>query len=295
MKGKYRLYLVSAAAAGIFILSGLLSAGLVEEDLKPGSSGQKASSSSFEDELIKVMGGDVPDGRSVAELLGPLPSDTVFRRLDSLSPSRFATIYELADRSKKRVMRDLCRARLRELSRREVVSKSGVAALLGKEGAGLPGSEFFEIPAIPGESYRALLDYMEYSAKSAGGAGYSMDKESRKLLERSLRVSLAISTREGRAQYRDFDLVWAAVRREYVCAQEGERKQLGAGMLWLYRQLRRACGMEWLPPVSSELDKRISEEGGALFLSARKESAALPPSLAVITRWRCESKSSADR
>ncbi|MFO8055871.1 MAG: hypothetical protein R6V10_01065 [bacterium] len=274
-----------ATALFIFVLSGFLCAGLVEEDL--GGEDKPSQPGSSWERLISIMGGEVPAGRSVQDVLGPLPSDTVYRRLDSLTPSGFVTAHELAGQAKRRVMSDLARARLRELSRRGEVSRSDVDLLLGAEGSGLPGSEFFGIPSVPAEAYEALLDYLEYGAELAAGPGYAWDNDSRERLDRSLQASLAVSTRQTRRQYRDFDLVFAIVRREYVCADEDKKKEMRAGMLWLYHQLRGAAGMEWLPAVSPELEERIRKEAGSLFMSARKESASLPATVGVLTRWRC--------
>ncbi len=274
------------------VFSCFLNAGLMEEDLTgQDTSGPPSRKPTPWEEVVRIMGGDVPQGRNVADILSPLPSDTTTRRMDSLGPQRFVNIYELADRQVKRVMRDISRARLRELSRRGKIKQKNVALLLGAETGGLEGSEFFDVPPVPGGSFQALLDYVEYGALLAGGRGYTLDKADRDRLSRSLKISLAASARQTRRQYRDFDLVWSIVRREHVCAGEQERKEQVPGMLWLYHQLWKTGSIQWLPPVSAEMEERISNEGGALFLSARQESAAMPSSLAVVCRWRCEGAS----
>jgi|GEM_PF-5509410 len=270
------------------VFSCFLNAGLMEEDLTgQDTSGSRSRKLSPWEEVAKIMGGRVPQGRSVADILGPLPSDTITRRMDSLGPERFINVYELADRPVKRVMRDISRARLRELSRRGEAQKNDVELLLGAETGGIAGSEFFDVPPVPGESFKALVDYMEYGAELVGGRGYILDEEDRGRLSRSLKISLAASTRQTRRQYRDFDLVWAIVRRKHVCAGEQEREKQVPGMLWLYHQLWRTGGIQWLPSVSPDMEERVRKEGGALFLSARQESASMPSSLAVLCRWRC--------
>jgi hypothetical protein len=255
--------------------------------LKGGPADMTAPDDSSWIELMSTLGAKVPEGKKISELFGPLPGETTLSRVGALTPARFMEKYRASDDWTRLVMKRFARARLRELGRRGALNRDAVDAALGPEPAGVAGSRFFGIVEIPQESYHALISYIEFAAQSVPGSAYKPSEENRKKIDRALQVSLAISSMEGRLQYRDFDVVWSDLLMKLSCAGKAGEGALGPGILWLYAQVRAPAGLEFLPALPPDLQKKVDQEGGRLFTSAREASRNMPPSLAALTQWRC--------
>jgi hypothetical protein len=237
-------------------------------------------------EVLTLTGAKLPEGTPVAELLGPLPGDSALAASGCLPPAAWAEKYQRADEGSRRDMRRVTVARLRDLGRWGLVKPAGVDQLLGREGPGARGSEFFGIPPIPGDAYRALVYYIEYAAARVPGGGYSASEADAARIDRALQAALALSSPEVRAQYHDFDVVWSNVMKDLDCAGP-KKSELLPGVLWLYAQLRTSVGLDFLPAVPPDLQKKVDQESGKLFTAAREEAASLPDSLAALTCWQC--------
>lgn len=236
--------------------------------------------------VLELIPARLPPEKKFSEVLGPLPKEGEARSAGSLTPAEFLKRYQSAKEETRLLMRRSARARFRELGRRGVVKAERVAELMGPEPAGVHGSRFFGMPPVPLESYRALLNYLQYVAVILPGSRYEPSPENQRKLDRALQASLALTSPAGRLQYADFDVVWSAVLRETACAGE-KRRSLRPGIVWLYLQMREAAALDFLPPVPEDLARTARAEGGALFAQAREESRNLPPSLAALTVWRC--------
>ncbi len=237
-------------------------------------------------EVLELIGADVPEDRSVSDLLGPLPGATAHERARSLTPREFMSVYERSSDDVKLIMRRSARSRLRELYRAGAVDQAAVAALIGPEGAGVSGSRFFGIPPIPEESFRALISYMEFAALSVPGGGFEVSRENREKIDRALHVSFAISSAEVRTQYWGFDAVWSLVLMHYFCG--GRDRAMLPGILWLYKELREHADLGFLAGLDRGLSEEVEAEGGALFAGARREIRRMPASLAAVTLWECD-------
>lgn len=285
MRTEKRAHKPAWVLPGTFFMAALILSVVVwaGEDAKPRVSNEPAWRAVF-----LLIDAKLPDDKSLAEILGPLPADTTALKLGSQTPEQFAVLYQASIERVQLVMWLSARARLRELSRRDVLDQSVVDSLLGPQPAGVRGSEFFGIPSVPSSSYHALLSYLEFAAANIPGGGYEPTEQGREKINRALQASLAVSSPETRLQYRDFDVVWSSALKEYMCQGEGE--SLRPGLLWLYHQIHDASGLDWLPEISDDLKKMVEAEGGAFFLIARKESESMPDSLAGVTRWRCTNR-----
>ncbi len=256
------------------------------DDLKPAA--KPASDVSKKDAWVKVLriaGAELDDDFDPAGVLGPLPSDSEVVKEGSLTPAAFAELYDKSGPMIKRTMKNSARSRLRELSRRGDVPFSSVAALIGWETMGVHGSKTYGIAPVPGESYEALKDYISFCVSKIPGFGRGLTIPERERLDRSLQVSLAVSSQEVRLQFSDFDVVWANASRHYYCS--GENEELLPGMLWLYGQIREPSGLEFLPQLPLDLKEKAAEEKGELFAKARSDSERMPSSIAAITFFPC--------
>ena len=238
--------------------------------------------------VLGLGGAKFTDKQSVAALLGPLPTEDELKTAGSFTPSAFMALHDQASAPVREAMAVQVRARLRELDRREALKAGGVDALLGREGDGVAGSKLYEIPPIPAESFTALVTYLELSAAMVSGGSWRADPGLHRKVEDQLRVSLAVSSADGRRQYRDFDVVFALVRREMALTTEAERRALLPGLVWLYGQVRGPAGLSLLPEVPAGLKEAAAAEGGAWFSRARQESESMPSSLAALTIWPAE-------
>jgi hypothetical protein len=237
-------------------------------------------------ELFALTGGKLPEGKTMTELVGPLPGDSALAAAGCLPPRTWADRYQRAPEASQLVMRRGMMARLRDLARWDLVNPAVVEQLLGPEGPGVNGSEFFGMPPVPGAAYRALVNYLEYAAERVPGEGYQPSAADEARIGRALQASLALSSADGRLQYHNFDVVWSNVLKDQDCA--GPRQaELLPGVLWLYVQLRASVGLDFLPTVSADLQAKIDADNGRRFTAAREEAAALPDSLAALTCWRC--------
>jgi hypothetical protein len=238
-------------------------------------------------EALALFGAKVPEGKTLSQLLGPLTADTTLKKAGALTPREFFAQYQAADEWTRLVMRRWGRARLRELARRDALSRSAVSALLGPEAAGVSGSAFFGAPPIPEESYHALIHYLEFCATQVPGSKYQASDAGRATIDRALQASLAITSPEGRVQYWDFDAVWSDALRSAACLGPRGTETLKPGLLWLYQEMREPAGLDFLPEVPKDLQEKIAAEGGALFSRARAASKNMPASLAAVIDWRC--------
>ncbi|HUT52104.1 MAG TPA: hypothetical protein VM658_01800 [bacterium] len=238
-------------------------------------------------EVLKITGARLAADKGPAFLLGPLPGESTLSPYGALAPSEFMLKYNSADDRTKLLMSRFARSRLRELGRRGILNEAAVAALLGPEPAGVRGSRFFGIVEVPAESCHALINYLEFAASLAPGSTYEPSDENRKKIDRALQASLALSSAQGRIQYRDFDVVWSWLGMKASCGGAATEQSLEPGLLWLYAQMRGPAGLTFLPALPRELIAKIDQEGGRLFSEARRASATMPPSLAALTQWRC--------
>lgn len=274
--------MVHSSVAKTAAISSLLAAALL---LIPAPPSQGDDLESAWSDLIVLAGGSVPEGETMSGLLGPLPGKADHEKAGTPTAREFLDLYARADERVKLVMKRSVRARLRELARRNVVEWRRMERLLGPEGAGVHGSEFFGIPPIPEEAYHSLIFYIEWCAYSLPGSSFESTPEVRARIDRSLQACLAISSARVRTQYWDFDAVWSSMLMVYVCGGKGEDFLPGA--LWLYSQLRENCDLGWLPPVPADLSGRVEADGGGIFSRARGRFRSVPAGLASVTAWEC--------
>ena len=238
---------------------------------------------------------DAPDGWSkIFSLFGSTLSENELKVIvsnltktndDIKGTSEFLYIYKSADKEKKSLMLSSAKAKLRELSRRNPLIEDDVNKILGPEEAGVNGSQFFGVPEIPGESYNALLDYMEFAAWSIPGNDYKSTQESRQKLDRAMQATFALSPPETRLQYIDFNVVYSIIRRENLCA--GPRKN--QAIFWLYLKYQQTSAFSWLPSLPPDIEEIVNLEGGPLFSQAKTESKNMPPDISSILVWDCTS------
>jgi len=266
--------LLLAVWAGGLILLGL------------GSPGAKADEAGWR-EVVLLSGGKLPEGASLTDLFGPLPTDAELAQAGALTPEEFLARYQSADEATSKAMPMFMAARLRELGRRGALKPAAVEAVLGAEGDGVRGSEFFAVPAVSGAAYRALLSYIEYAAANVPGGAYQPSEPGRARIDRSLQAYLALAAADTRTQYADFDEIRTGALLRLACASPEDRAALLPGALWLYELLRDAAGLTWLPAPSPELSRLVEAEDGTFFMQARREADRMPESLAALTLWKC--------
>jgi len=254
---------------------------------KPAAAGTYANADQAAwQELLEIAGANLPPDIDLEKTFGPLPGQQELHDAGCMTPPEFLFHYRSAGDRSRRIMQLFAAARMRELSRRGLLSGQA-KALLAPEPPGVSGSEFFGIPPIPGDAYSALLNYLQSAAEMIPGAGYKSSQASREMIDRHLQASLALSSTQARAQYADFDVVWSEVLIETVCAGRGSEKSMAPGLLWLYNELRVPAGLDFLPAVPESMQSEVEKEAGELFQRARIRARDLKPGLAALTDLPC--------
>ena len=245
--------------------------------------GQEETAGSWAD-VLALAGVSFQSDEEVENALGPLPDESKIEKAGNFTASRFMEIYKNTGDDEKLIMERSVRSRLRELYRRGALDGK-LAQVMGHENAGVPGSQTFNIPPVPAESYHALISYIEFSAMLVPGSEFRPSPEARARIDRALQASLAISSPEVRSQYWGFDVAWSSILAHWVC--EDDREEMIPGMLWLYASIIDTSSMDFLPAPPEGLAGKIRVEGGALFAEGREELRDMPGDISAITWWEC--------